>query len=262
MPAIIYEKKEQTAIITINRPDARNALNSEAWQGLADYWSSAKDDPDVWTVIVTGAGEKAFCAGADLKETAERKAQAEKEGRPFVSAMPEVTPMKGMDMPKPVIAAINGVAVGGGLELALACDIRIVADHARLGLPEVAQGLIPAAGGTQRLPRFVPFGIALEILMTGNIITAQEAYRIGLVNKVVPLSELMPSAQAIADKINENGPLAVRAVKESAYRGTQMPLSEGLHLEKLLLNRVRQSEDSWEGPRAFAEKRKPVYKGR
>jgi len=262
MSAIIYEKKGKTAIITLNRPEAYNSLNSEVWQGLTDYWLSVKDDPDVWTVIVTGAGEKAFCAGADLKETTERKAQAEKEGRPFVSAMPEATPMRGLEMPKPVIAAINGIAVGGGLELALACDIRIAADHARLGLPEVTQGLIPAAGGTQRLSRFIPFGLALEILMTGNLMTAQEAYRLGLVNKVVPLNELMPTAEAIADKINENGPLAVRAVKESAYSGFQTPLNEGLHLEKLLLNRVRQSEDAWEGPRAFAEKRKPQYKGR
>jgi len=262
MGAIIYEKKGNTVIITINRPEAYNALNSEVWLGLADAWLSLKGDPDVWTVIVTAAGDKAFCAGADLKETAERKAQAEKEGRPFVSAMPEATPMRGLDMPKPVIAAINGIAVGGGLELALACDIRIAADHARLGLPEVRQGLIPGAGGTQRLTRFVPFGIALEILMTGNIIDAHEAYRIGLVNKVVPLNELMPTAQALADKINENGPLAVRAVKESAYSSLQVPLSEGVQLEKLLLSRVRQSEDAWEGPRAFAEKRKPDFKGR
>lgn len=262
MAAITFEKKGKTAIVTLNRPEAYNALNSEVWLGLVDAWLSIKDDPDIWTAIVTGAGDKAFCAGADLKETAARKAQADKEGRPFVSAMPEVVPMRGMEMPKPVIAAVNGIAVGGGMELALACDIRIASDNARFGLPEVRQGLIAAAGGTQRLPRFVPFGIALELLMTGNIIDANEAYRLGLVNKVVPPGELLSTAQALADKINENGPLAVRAAKESAYSGLQTSLSEGLHLEKLLLARLRQSEDAWEGPRAFAEKRKPQYKGR
>ncbi|MBI2831409.1 MAG: enoyl-CoA hydratase/isomerase family protein [Chloroflexi bacterium] len=262
MPAITYEKKGKTAIITLNRPESYNAINSEIWKGLLEYWLAVRDDPEVWTLIVTGAGEKAFCAGVDLKETAERKAQADTEGRPFVSAMPEVTPMKGMDLPKPVIAAINGIAAGGGLELALACDIRIAAEHARLGLPEVARGLIPAAGGTQRIPRLIPFGLALEMLMTGDFINAQEAYRVCLVNRVVPADQLLPSALALADKINQNGPLAVRAVKEAAYRGMQMPLAEGLYMEALMLGRVRQSEDAWEGPRAFAEKRKPLFKGR
>ena len=262
MSAVNYEKRGKTAVITLNRPESYNAINSDVWQGLTDFWLAARDDPDVWVLIVTGAGDKAFCAGVDLKETTERKLQAEKEGRPFVSAMPQVTPMKGMDMPKPVIAAINGIAAGGGLELALACDIRIAAEHARLGLPEVAVGLIPGAGGTQRIPRLIPFGLALEMLMTGDLIPAQEACRLGLVNKVVPAAELLPAALSLADRINENGPLAVRAVKEAACRGMQMSLAEGLQLETLIVNRVRQSEDSWEGPRAFAEKRKPVFKGR
>ncbi len=262
MPTVTYEKRGKTAILMLNRPESYNAINSHVWKGLIEYWLAVRDDPDVWTLVVTGAGEKAFCAGVDLKETIERKAQAEKEGRPFVSAMPEITPMKGMDMPKPVIAAINGIAAGGGLELALACDIRIAAEHARLGLPEVARGLIPAAGGTQRIPRLIPFGLALELLMTGDFIDAREAHRLGLVNRVVPSGELMGTALALADKINQNGPLAVRAVKEAAYRGMQVPLNQGLHMEGLMLNRVRQSEDAWEGPRAFAEKRKPVFKGR
>jgi enoyl-CoA hydratase len=163
---------------------------------------------------------------------------------------------------KPFIAAVNGVATGGGLELAMACDIRIAADNARLGLREVVQSLMPGAGGTQRLPRFVPFGVAMEILMTGDFISAEEAYRIGLVNRVVPQAELMSAAEALAQRINENGPLAVRSAKEAAYRGIRMPLDEGLRFEFLMLQSLLMSEDAKEGPTAFAQKRKPEYKGK
>jgi len=262
MSVVLLERKGKTAIIILNRPEAYNAMNSEAWKEITNAWIEVKDDPEVWTIILTGAGEKAFCAGQDLKEMAQLKKEAEREGRPYVSTLPEVSPVKYMEMPKPVIAAINGFAIGGGLELALTCDIRIAADHARLGLQEVRQSLIPGAGGTQRLPRFIPFGVALEMLMTGDLVSAEEAYRIGLVNRVVSLAELMPTAHALANKINENGPLAVRAVKEAAYKGMQMHLHEGLRFETLLLSKVRQSEDAWEGPIAFAEKRKPNYRGK
>lgn len=262
MGAVTYDIIGKTAVITINRPEARNALSSEAWAGLADAWHAARQDDDVWTLILTGAGEQAFCAGNDLKEMSERKAQAEKEGRPFVSTMPAATPMRGIPMPKPVIAAINGVAVGGGLELALACDLRIAADHARIGLPEVSRGIIAAGGGVTKLPRLIPFGRALELLFTGNIISAQEALSLGILNHVVPSADLMSTALALAEKINENAPLAVRAAKEGAWKSLQMPLSEAMDLELLLLNRVRQSQDAWEGPKAFAEKRKPNYSGR
>jgi enoyl-CoA hydratase/carnithine racemase len=262
MPVVHYEKRDKTAIITLNRPEVLNALNSEVWRLLIEAWQKVADDPDVWTAILTGAGERAFSAGADLKEMTERRAQAERENRPFVSSLPEVSPVKGMSQPKPMIAAINGIAAGGGLELALVCDIRICSDRARFGFAEVKRGIMPGAGGTQRLPRLVPLGPALEILMTGDLINAEEAHHIGLVNRVVPAAELMTAAQGLADKINENGPLAVRAVKEAAYRGLQMPLSEGLQLETLLLSRLRQSEDAWEGPKAFTEKRNPIYRGR
>jgi enoyl-CoA hydratase/carnithine racemase len=261
MAVVLIEKRDRNAIVTLNRPESFNAMNYQAWKEITEAWIDLKNDPEVWTIILTATGDKAFCAGQDLKEMARLKAEAEKEGRPFVSALPEETPTKYLEMPKPVIAAINGFAIGAGLELALACDIRIAADHARLGLREVTQAIIPGAGGTQRLPRFIPFGIALEILMTGDLISAQEAFRVGLVNRVVPLAELMPTALAFANRINENGPLAVRAVKEAAYKGIQMPLNEGLRFETLLLSKVRESEDAWEGPKAFAEKRKPNYKG-
>lgn len=262
MAAVNIDRIGKTAVVTINRPEASNALNIDVWTGLADAWDLAREDDDIWTVVVTGAGTKAFCAGADLKETTQRKLQSEKEGRPFTSAMPLRTPMRGIDMPKPVIAAINGVAAGGGMELALACDIRIAADHVRMGLPEVKRGLISAAGGCVRLPRLIPFGLAIQMVCTGEFVSAQEAYRIGLVNQVVSGDVLMETAMTLAEKINENAPLAVRAAKEGATSSLQIPLSEALKFETLLLSRVRQSEDSWEGPKAFAEKRKPVYKGR
>jgi enoyl-CoA hydratase/carnithine racemase len=238
-----------------------NAMNSEMWQGMTDAWINVRDDPNVWTAIVTGAGERAFSAGADLKEMAMMQA-AMASGGEVPKMVPDVTPMRGIEVYKPFIAAINGYALGGGLELALACDIRIAAEHATLGLSEVQRAIMPGMGGTQRLPRFVPFGMALEILMTGDRISAQEAYRIGLVNRVVPLVELMPTAEALAKRISENGPLAVRAAKEAAYRGVRMSLDEGLRLELLLLQGLIASEDAKEGPVAFAEKRKPQYKGR
>jgi enoyl-CoA hydratase/carnithine racemase len=262
MAIIRIEKRDRNAIVTLNRPESFNAMNYQAWKEITEAWIDLKNNPEVWTIILTATGDKAFCAGQDLKEMARLKTEAEKEGRPFVSALPEATPTKYLEMPKPVIAAINGFAIGAGLELALACDIRIAADHARLGFREVTQAIIPGAGGTQRLPRFIPIGIALEILMTGDLISAQEAFRVGLVNRVVPLAELMPTALAFANRINENGPLAVRAVKEAAYKGIQMPLNEALRFETLLLSKVRESKDAWEGPKAFAEKRKPNYTGR
>jgi len=261
MAVVLIEKRDRNAIVTLNRPESFNAMNYQAWREITEAWVDLKNDPEIWTIILTASGDKAFCAGQDLKEMARLKAEAEKEGRPFVSALPEATPTKYLEMPKPVIAAINGFAIGAGLELALACDIRIAAEHAQLGFREVTQAIIPGAGGTQRLPRFIPFGIALEILMTGDLISAQEAFRVGLVNRVVPLADLMPTALALANRINENGPLAVRAVKEAAYKGIQMPLNEALRFETLLLSKVRESEDAWEGPKAFAEKRKPNYKG-
>jgi E-phenylitaconyl-CoA hydratase len=262
MPAVLYEKNGRVCIITLNRPEVSNALNGEAWKLLVEAWLNFKNDPEVWAAIVTGAGDNAFCAGQDLKEIGQLRMEAEKAKRPFKTSMPNKTPMRGIELFKPTIAAINGIAIGGGLELALACDIRIAAEHARLGLREVSVSLIPGAGGTQRLPRYIPYGIAMEMILTGDLISAQEAYRVGLVGRVVPLSELIPAAQKIANRINENGPLAVRAAKEAVQRGLQMPLDHALRLERLFISELRESEDAWEGPRAFAEKRKPIYKGK
>jgi enoyl-CoA hydratase/carnithine racemase len=262
MSVVLYEKKDKIAYITLNRPEAMNAISSEVLKEITKAWIDVRDDPNIWVTVVTGAGDRAFSAGADLKEIAKWQMESAKEGRTVFPPWPEVYPMRGLEVWKPFIAAINGVATGGGLELAMTCDLRIAADTARLGLMETKQSLMPGWGGTQRLPRLVPFGKALEILMTGDFVDAQEALRIGLVNKVVPQAELMSAATDLANRLCENGPLAVRAVKEAAYRGMRIPLDEGLKLESLMIQNLFQTEDVKEGPIAFAEKRKPVYKGR
>jgi len=260
MSALLYEKKGRIAYVTLNRPEARNAMNFEVWDGLVKAWTDIRDNPDVWAAVVTGAGDKAFSAGQDLKEVAEwmKKPVDQRPAQP----VPDINPMRGLQTWKPIIAAINGICTGGGLELAMACDIRIAAENARLGLAEVRQSVIPGNSGTQKLIRLVPFAKALEMLMTGDFIDAQEAHRIGLVNKVVPFDQLMTEAEKLALQICENGPLAVRAVKELACRGIEMTLAEGLRLEVEVGQRLALSEDAREGPRAFTEKRKPVWSGK
>ena len=263
MPPVLYEKKGKIAYITLNRPQALNAMNMAGWGGLAKAFKDVRDDNDVWAAIVTGADtgteKKAFCVGMDLKEAG---GMAGGGGAPGESASLEDigTFFRGMDIWKPIIAAVNGMATGGGLELAMLCDIRIAGDNARLGLREVRQGLMPAGGGTQRLPRLVPMGRALEILFTADFIDADEAYRIGLVNKVVPAAELMQSCEDLVNHICENGPLAVRAVKEAAYRGLEVSLQEGMNLEADLAGKLMGTKDAMEGLMAFGMKRKPEYK--
>ncbi len=246
-----YKKEGRLAIMTINRPEAMNALSTQVHKELREAMFDFRDDPQVWVAILTGAGEKAFCAGQDIKEF---KA-GPRDG--------EVTAYNIADtIWKPFIAAINGFALGGGLELALTCDFRIVAEHARLGQPEVNIGYMPGGGGSQRLPRFIPWAIAAQMLLTGEPITAQEAYRVGLVNKVVPLAQLMPTARELAELICRKGPLGVRGTKEAMIRGYSMKLEDGVKLERDMNNSLRFSEDFMEGARAFAEKRAPVYKGK
>ncbi len=255
--AVDYEKEGRVAIFTINRPEAMNALNIEVARELHQAMTDFRDDPELWVGIITGAGEKAFCGGADIKDTLPFM----KEHRPDPWAFPP-TIMRGFELWKPLIAAINGMALGGGLELALACDIRIAAENARLGTPEVNLGLIPGWGGTQRLPRMVPWCKAAEILLMGRLIDAQEAYRIGLVNKVVPQAEVMTAAKEWAEVICRAGPLAVRAAKEAMIRGYSMPLEDGLRLENSLIGYLMGTEDFVEGTTAFVEKRKPNYKAK
>nr|MDO8075498.1 enoyl-CoA hydratase-related protein [Candidatus Freyarchaeota archaeon] len=262
--SIKYEKKDRIAIITINRPEVRNALDFEAIEALNKAWIDFRDDPDLWVAIITGAGDKAFCAGADIRKIgefysklsmAERLEMAEKE--PGLGGI-----TRNLEIWKPIIAAINGYCLAGGLEIALACDIRIASENAVFGLTEARLGIMPGAGGTQRLPRLIPLAKALEMMMLAERIDAQEALRIGLVNKVVPLPELMPTAMETAQRLCEMGPLAVRAIKKAVLRGLEMPLREGLMLEQYLAEPLRQSEDAKEGIRAFIEKRKPEFKGK
>lgn len=255
--AIDYAKEGRIAIFTINRPEAMNAMNMEGIRELLEAMTDFRDDPELWVGIITGAGERAFCGGADIKDTLSFM----KEHRGEEGAFPP-TIMRGFELWKPLIAAVNGLAVGGGLEIAMACDIRIASETARLGTPEVNLGLIPGWGGTQRLPRMVPWCKAAEILLTGRVIDAQEAYRIGLVNKVVPQTEVMTTAKEWAQAICQAAPLAVRAAKEAMVKGYSMSLEDGLKLENSLVAYLLGTEDFTEGTTAFVEKRKPTYKAK
>jgi E-phenylitaconyl-CoA hydratase len=262
--SILYEQKDRVVTITINRPEAMNAIDPETHFALIDAWVRFRDDADAWVAILTGAGEKAFSAGADLKRMIPPPAGAvagRVRGRGHNDyGLGGIT--RGLEIWKPMIAAINGHALAGGLELALACDLRVAAEDATFGLTEVRWAIMPGAGGTQRLPRAVPLARAMELILLAEPISAAEAHRIGLLNRVVPLAELMPTARRWADTLCERGPLAVRAAKEAVIRGLSLPLSDGLRLEAFLAGTLRGTEDATEGPRAFAEKRKPIFKGK
>lgn len=255
--ALGYEKEGRIAVFTINRPEAANAIDVQTMKELHEGMVAFRDDPELWVGIITGAGEKAFSAGADIKDML--PFIKETRHKPWVFP---ANPMRGLELYKPLIAAINGLAVGGGLEIALACDIRLASENARLGAPEVNLGLMPGWGGTQRLPRLIPWAKAAEIILMGKPIDAQEAYRIGLVNKVVSQSELMPTAKAWAEAICQVGPLGVRAAKEAMLRGYSLSLDEGLKLESSFFDYLLTTEDYQEGVSAFAEKRKPDFKAK
>jgi len=256
--ALVYEKKGKIAYITLNRPEAFNSLDPETLGELGQAFMDFRDDPNLWVAIVTGAGNRAFCAGADIaKMLPFMKDQC--RGAPWRMA---ATIMRGLKVWKPVIAAVNGHALGGGLELAMACDLRIAAENATFGQPEVRLGLIPGWGGTQRLPRLIPKAKAAEILLTGQSIDAAEAYRIGLVNKVVPLAELMPTATQWAENICKLAPLAVRAAKQAMLEGENLTLDEGLDLEWMLEESVLVTEDFAEGTKAFLSKKTPDFKAK
>lgn len=252
--AVDYVKEGRIAIMTINRPEAMNALNADVTQEMQAAMKDFRDNDDLWVAIITGAGERAFSAGADIKGF--RPATGTEEIRQ------EEAPVRADTIWKPFIAAINGYALGGGLELAMTCDIRIASENAQFGQPEINIGFMPGAGGTQRLPRFVPRALAAEMLMTGNRINAQEAYRIGLISRVVPLDQLMPTAKEIANTICQRGPLGVQKSKEAMIRGYDMTLEEGLLLERQFNAYIRTTEDFMEGARAFVEKRSPDYKAK
>jgi enoyl-CoA hydratase/carnithine racemase len=245
------------ARVTINRPKVLNALNAETLDELRRTILALKHDPDVRSVVITGAGDRAFVAGADINELA---AQTPAAGRDRALRGQHVFDLI-ENMGKPVIAAINGFALGGGCELAMACTLRLASDTAKLGQPEINLGLIPGYGGTQRLARIVGPGRALELMLTGDPIDAVEAYRIGLVNRVVPSADLLPQAQALASTLAAKPPVAVRYIIDAVHKGLQSPLAEGQVLEATLFGLVASTDDMREGTRAFLEKRKPAFKG-
>jgi E-phenylitaconyl-CoA hydratase len=247
------------ATITINRVEAMNALDGAHYRALSDAWIRVRDDPAIRCVVITGAGDKAFCAGADIKTEVGQKAELRDlwltQGNPALN--------KGLEIWKPVIAAVNGYCIGGGLTLLLATDLRVVAEHAQFGLAEVKRGLIAGYGGTQRIMRQLPHAIAMEMLLTGDRITAEQALRWGLVNKVVAQAGLMGAAYEYAERIAANAPLAVQATKELALRSRDASLTDGLRMEQLFSNILQQtSDDVREGKAAFIEKRAPNFSGR
>ncbi len=255
---ILFEKKDGIAFITFNRPKVLNALNRKTVEELRDALLDAMDDSSVRVVILTGAGEKSFVAGADIGELAQRTPADGKDFSLFGQSVFHLLETLG----KPSICAINGFALGGGCELALSCTIRLASKTAKLGQPEVKLGIIPGYGGSQRLARLCGKGVAHELCLTGEMITAEEAQRIGLVNHIYEAAELLPAAEAMAKKIIANAPLAVKYTMEAIERGVEMPQEEGLFLEATLFGLACATEDMREGTKAFLEKRKADFKGK
>jgi enoyl-CoA hydratase len=255
---LLYEVKDRIARITFNRPNVLNALNRKTVEELGECLTAARFDDSVRVVILTGAGEKAFIAGADINELAQRTPVDGKDFALFGQGIIHRLETLG----KPSIAAINGFALGGGCELALACTMRIASRNAKLGQPEVKLGILPGYGGSQRLPRLCGKGVAHELILTGEMITAEEALRIGLVNRVVESAELLSTAESMAKKIIANAPLAVKYAMEAIEHGMEMPQEEGLFLEATLFGLCCATDDMREGTRAFIEKRPAKFQGR
>ena len=254
---ILYEKKDAIAYVTLNRPKVMNALSHATWEDLEAAFEDARDDDAVRGVILTGAGDRAFIAGADISELAHVTAVEAEQSSAYGQKVLNLIENLG----KPVIAAVNGFALGGGCETAMACTIRIASENAKFGQPEVTLGVIPGGGGTQRLPRLIGKGRALQLILTGGMTSAQEAYRIGLVNEVVPPSELISRAEAILKQIFVNAPLAVKYSLEAVNSGLETTLAEGLPLEASLFGLCAGTDDKKEGTSAFLDKRRPQFQG-
>jgi enoyl-CoA hydratase len=255
---VLFEKKGAIAYVTLNRPKVLNALNTKTWEDLRSAFEAARNDNEVRGVILTGAGDKAFIAGADINELTRLTAIEGEASSSFGQSVLNLVENLG----KPVIAAINGFALGGGCETAMACTIRIASETAKFAQPEVKLGVLPGGGGTQRLPRLVGKGRALQLILTGEMITAQEAYRIGLVNEVVPAPNLIPRAEAILNQIFSNAPIAVKYSLEAVNKGLESSQAEGLSLEASFFGLCSGTDDKKEGTSAFLEKRPAKFQGR
>ncbi len=268
MPALLFEKRNHVAYLTFNRPEVHNSFNPETIVRLGEAWHEIDQDDDVRAVIITGSGKVAFSAGADLGRliplfTGARKPEDEWDNKLLANRrLADSALLRSFNVDKPIVAAINGFCIAGGMELIQATDIRVASENASFGLQEVKWAIVPAAGSLARLQRQIPYCKAMEILLTGNRIDANEAWRLGLVNYVVPPERLMPRAEQLAATIAENGPVAVRKIKEAVRRTSGRPLEEAFKIENECAAVVMRTEDAREGPRAFMEKRKPVYKGR
>jgi E-phenylitaconyl-CoA hydratase len=255
--ALLFETRDHVAYITFNRPEVMNAMDAETYADLSNAWIEVRDNPEIWVAVITGKG-RAFTAGADLKS----RIGAQTETYKFWQTQEELLLNRGLEVWKPVIAAVNGYCLAGGMTLLFGTDIRIAAESAVFGISEVKRGILPGNGGTQRAVRQMPYPIAMEMILIGDNITAQEAYRIGLLNKVVPDDQLMDEAERYARRLCENPPLAVRAIKELAVRSQYMHINDGLRLEAAIGRALGTTEDAAEGRKAFAEKRKAVFRGR
>jgi len=256
---LLIDREDNVAVLTINRPEKYNALNDEVVEEISAAMDELAADEEVRAIVITGAGDKAFISGADIGMLRDLQKSGDAVAN---SRRGQAMTLKVENLPKPVIAAVNGYALGGGLELAMACDIRLASENARLGQPEIGLGVSPGYGGTQRLPRLVGKGMAKLLIFTGDMIDAQEALRIGLVQRVVPQAELLTEAKALAGKLAAKSPLTLAACKEAINRGLEVDLERGLTIESLEFGVLRSTEDYEEGTSAFLEKRKPLFKGR
>ncbi|MCY4608399.1 MAG: enoyl-CoA hydratase-related protein [bacterium] len=256
--AIDFDLDDEIAVITINRPERRNALDAEHYEMLSEAWQRVRDDDAIRVAVITGAGDKAFCAGADIKSFVGRDVEL---AELWLTQKNQLL-NRGLEVWKPVIAAVNGFCVGGGMTLLLATDVRVASDNAVFSLAEVKRGIIAANGGTQRIMQQMPYAIAMEMLLTGDSIDAEQAARWGLVNRVVAPDDLMATAHDYARRIGENAPLALQAAKELAIRSGDLDLSTGLRMEQLINRILHASQDTRAAKEAFAEKRKPTFKGR
>ncbi len=256
---LVYEIKDKVAYITINRPEVMNAMDPDVYDALSKAWVDVRDNPEVWVAIVTGAGQKAFTAGADLKAMSKKVPRQKAD---FWLTQKDMLLNRGLEVWKPVIAAVNGYCLAGGMTLLFGTDIRIAAEHSVFEISEVKRGLLPANGGTQRALRQLPYAVAMDMLLRGRRLTATEALTYGLINEVVAMADLQSAAERCARQLCEHGPLALRAIKELAIRSQSLPLEQGIRLEQAVQDILHSSEDAKEGSRAFAEKRKPRFQAR